>query len=447
MTDNVLLNLGSGGQTVASDDVGGLQFQRIKVTVGADGAADDVTVATPFPVRLSDGTNFLTSKNPGADHALSVAILDGAGNQVTSFGGAGGTSSQDDTAFSAGIGFGTPMMGIATSDNVDVNDAGVIGMTVAREMFTTLRTSIPAGTNNIGDVDVITVPADPFGLNADAASATGSISAKLRFIASTGIPVTAMPALAAGAATVGSIASITTAVVPGTSSSNLGKAIDNVAGAADTGVAQLMTRVDTLSTLTPAVGDYANPRINSQGAQWVQIAGGTIAGIIDDSAFGVGTSELLAVGHLCDETATDSVDEGDIGLARMTADRKTITTPFVHAASGGTSAYSSISTAAVLSAVVKALPGKVFQLSCMNINAAARYVRLYNQTGAPASTDGANILWRGIIPGATTGAGFTIPLNGIQFSTGIGIRASTGIADTDTGSLAANELIFNVEYA
>ena len=50
--------------------------------------------------------------------------------------------------------------------------------------------ALPAGTNNIGDVDVLTVPTDPFGANADAGSATGSISAKLRFIASTGIPVT-----------------------------------------------------------------------------------------------------------------------------------------------------------------------------------------------------------------------------------------------------------------
>lgn len=57
--------------------------------------------------------------------------------------------------------------------------------------------SIAAGDNNIGNVDVVTVPADPFGANADAASATGSISAKLRFIASTGIPIT-------GTVTVGS---------------------------------------------------------------------------------------------------------------------------------------------------------------------------------------------------------------------------------------------------
>lgn len=43
--------------------------------------------------------------------------------------------------------------------------------------------ALPAGTNNIGDVDVLTVPADPFGANADAAvaaGATGSIQAKLR---------------------------------------------------------------------------------------------------------------------------------------------------------------------------------------------------------------------------------------------------------------------------
>lgn len=61
--------------------------------------------------------------------------------------------------------------------------------------------SITAGDNNIGNVDVLTVPADPFGVNADAASATGSISAKLRFIASTGIPITGTVTVAAHAVT------------------------------------------------------------------------------------------------------------------------------------------------------------------------------------------------------------------------------------------------------
>lgn len=67
--------------------------------------------------------------------------------------------------------------------------SGIDGVTVPRVTLAT-NVALPAGTNNIGDVDVLTVPADPFGANADAASATGSISAKLRFIASTGIPIT-----------------------------------------------------------------------------------------------------------------------------------------------------------------------------------------------------------------------------------------------------------------
>ena len=47
--------------------------------------------------------------------------------------------------------------------------------------------------------------------------------------------------------------------------------------------------------------------------------GGNI--LVDDSAFTVGTDEVGVVGYLYDDTATDSVDEGDIGAPRMTADR------------------------------------------------------------------------------------------------------------------------------
>jgi hypothetical protein len=63
-------------------------------------------------------------------------------------------------------------------------------------------TTLPAGTNNIGGVDVLTVPADPFGANADAASSTGSISAKLRFMADSKYTVISQtPTVTAGAYT------------------------------------------------------------------------------------------------------------------------------------------------------------------------------------------------------------------------------------------------------
>lgn len=60
MSDNVAVTAGLG-TTIATDDVGGVQFQRVKTTWGPDGTANDTDVATgkPFPVQLrgSDGTD------------------------------------------------------------------------------------------------------------------------------------------------------------------------------------------------------------------------------------------------------------------------------------------------------------------------------------------------------------------------------------------------------
>jgi len=46
---------------------------------------------------------------------------------------------------------------------------------------------------------------------------------------------------------------------------------------------------------------------------------------VDDSAFTVAVDNVGAVGFLADETTTDSVDEGDIGIARMSLDRRILT--------------------------------------------------------------------------------------------------------------------------
>jgi hypothetical protein len=50
MADNVAVTEGSG-KTIATDDVGGFQYQRIKIDNGADGVAGgDVCSANPLPV-------------------------------------------------------------------------------------------------------------------------------------------------------------------------------------------------------------------------------------------------------------------------------------------------------------------------------------------------------------------------------------------------------------
>jgi len=45
---------------------------------------------------------------------------------------------------------------------------------------------------------------------------------------------------------------------------------------------------------------------------------------VDDAQFNVTTDTVVAIGAMADETAPDSVDEGDIGIPRMTLDRKLI---------------------------------------------------------------------------------------------------------------------------
>jgi hypothetical protein len=115
-----------------------------------------------------------------------------------------------------------------------------------------------------------------------------------------------------------------TSVIPGTGATNLGKAVDDAGGATDTGVAVLAIRDDALTTLTPVDGDYVRLRTDSTGALWVNPtqSGDQSNVVADDSAFTVGTGTIGVVGMLADETTPDSVDEGDVGVPRMTLDRK-----------------------------------------------------------------------------------------------------------------------------
>lgn len=61
MADNTTLNPGSGGDIIATDDIGGIKHQRVKVQHGADGAASDVSATSPLPVVISgDGKDVIT---------------------------------------------------------------------------------------------------------------------------------------------------------------------------------------------------------------------------------------------------------------------------------------------------------------------------------------------------------------------------------------------------
>jgi hypothetical protein len=52
MADNVGYTPGAGA-TVAADDIGGVLHQRVKISVGEDGSATDVSATSPMPVSVA----------------------------------------------------------------------------------------------------------------------------------------------------------------------------------------------------------------------------------------------------------------------------------------------------------------------------------------------------------------------------------------------------------
>lgn len=98
MPDNFVANPGAGGATFASDDIGGVQYPRTKIVIGADGVnGGDVSAANPIPSKITDGTNAATMLSDGAGvNGLGVSIVAtnfaaGAGNTTTAQLGAGAT--------------------------------------------------------------------------------------------------------------------------------------------------------------------------------------------------------------------------------------------------------------------------------------------------------------------------------------------------------------------
>lgn len=171
MADNITLNSGSGGSVVASDDIGGVHFQRVKLALGADGSATDAPIgggveSGSLRVTIaSDSTGVLSVDDNGSTLSIddgggsitvdgTVAVsgtvtvgshaVTNAGTFAVQVDGAALTSLQliddvvatDDAAFTVATSKGIPLMAVATTDQVDSGDAGALRMTTYRGLHT-----------------------------------------------------------------------------------------------------------------------------------------------------------------------------------------------------------------------------------------------------------------------------------------------------------------------
>lgn len=84
MADNVTLNAGTGGAVMATDDIGGVHWERVKLTLGADGVNDgDVSATNPIPIKeRRAATSAVTSV---AGSLSSVTVLSSNANRLGAY--------------------------------------------------------------------------------------------------------------------------------------------------------------------------------------------------------------------------------------------------------------------------------------------------------------------------------------------------------------------------
>lgn len=81
MADNVSVNLSSGTASIATDDVGGVQYQSVKLDIGGNGLSVPVSSSNPLPVTSSttnasvtDGRKVVTTAGTRVALAASTVV-------------------------------------------------------------------------------------------------------------------------------------------------------------------------------------------------------------------------------------------------------------------------------------------------------------------------------------------------------------------------------------
>jgi hypothetical protein len=211
----------------------------------------------------------------GADGDYVPMSVDNAGGlrvSIVAGAGSGGTASADDADFTAGTTLGTPAMGVFESSPTSVTDGdlGIVGITAARRLKTsaTVDAALPAGTNNIGDVDVLSV-------------------------------------------------------VPGTGATNLGKAEDAAHASGDTGVMALGVANNLQITLAGTDGDYCPIGTDLKGN--VRVIGNIPDGEVDTGS----PIKIGAIAYSPDGTSPGTaVNEFDRTNAKADLDGRLLTNPY-----------------------------------------------------------------------------------------------------------------------
>ena len=182
MADNTTLNAGTGGDTIATDDIAGVKYPIQKLAFGALDAAV-LAVAGAGAVTTGTQRNTLASDDPAV---VALQIMDDWDNAASDGASVSGDVAHDAADAGEPIKVGGRAQATAPTavsldgDRVNawflLNGAQATVLTAAGALIggdaangldvdVTRLPALAAGTNNIGDVDVLTLPALPAGTN------------------------------------------------------------------------------------------------------------------------------------------------------------------------------------------------------------------------------------------------------------------------------------------
>jgi len=412
MTDSVLYkqSTNTSDPKIDTDEVirGGLTVhqQVVKLSVGADGATS--LLAFGQAAAAASLSVVLASDQPALSVTVSGTVtiagaVTNAGTFAVQESGAALTSLQliDDTV--ATVTAAVPTKGLAMA-GTDGTNARLVKTDAAGEL----------------QVDVLTLPANA----------------------------------SVNVAQINGVAPLMGAGVTGTGSHRVTIATDGQGQVVDNaGFTDGTTRLDIAGYIFDEVAgtaltenDAAAARIDAKRAQVFVLEDATTRG--QRAAVNVSGGLAVNLMNLNGNTFASSNGSVSSGTPRVTiADDCTGQIAPVPKTSGGLSASKTISAATTNATSVKGSAGQVYTILAHNTNAAVRYLKLYNKATAPTVGSDTPVLTLPI-PGNTAGAGFVLDTGGmgIAFGTGIGFALTTGVADADTGAVAANEIVVNILY-
>lgn len=343
MADNLTLNAGTGGATLATDDVSSVHFQKVKIDVGGDGVSTALSNSNPLPV--SDAGGSLTVDNTvlsvvgnGAaataqrvtianDSTGVIAVTDNGGSlTVDGTVAVSGTVTVGSHAVTNAGTFATQVDGAALTalqliDNLVLaedaahssGDPGLMAFAVRRDADTSLVGAdgdyAPLQVNSTGSLKVaITAGAGSGGTSiADGASFTRNTTS----ITTAGAVVeTSAPTLTDGDAAGLSMTTGGALRVAVASGGIAGIAEDSAAAGGEEGIMILAVRRDAASSGVSADGDFAALSVTSDGSLRVSGSAGTTQ-YTEDGASAGGESLCLMGAVRRDTAASSSGTDGD----------------------------------------------------------------------------------------------------------------------------------------